>query len=218
MDYFSGYMKTEGHIVLEKASVNGSDAFFSVCGDLDAFRTPDTPSPSGRLKGELASCFQSSFLNGIKKYGDDYLQAFVMGYTVAPAGNAPLIGTGCEFGSGCAGIAACGDNAYIYVTEGSGMCIARLTTVFGKKQFVRVLSSSGGEDIIGIPSGSVIIACPETWTKEYFRENGGNGKVLDDVISVFDPGDIASDEAFDRHMRELEGEGFKGCAAALMVK
>lgn len=212
-------MKTEGHVVLEKAVVKGISTCMAVCGDIKAHgpESDDVRSPgvSGKDKGVLASFFQNEFVSGISKYGEDYLSASAFGYSLSPAGKSPLIGPGAEFGTGCAGILAAGASAYVYVTEGSGMCIVRLATVFGKKKFVRVISSDeGGEDVIDLANGSVLIACPESWIGEQLAEKSR----INDIIYLFDPDDIISDDAFDKRLNELIGEGFTGCMAALAYK
>ena len=213
-------MKTCGHVVLEKAEVNGIHMALAVCGDLDYIPLPDEAEPvTGALKGRIAAAFQNDFTGGVSRYGEDYLQAAVLGYSMSPAGETPLFGPGAGFGRGCAGILAAGSNAYVYVTEGSGMCIVRITDVFGKKKAVRCISSEeGGEDILGLEKGAVLIACPECWTFEYLEENKENGKSLEDFVCLFDPDDVERDEALDRRMAELAGEGFDGCAAALIVR
>jgi len=202
-------MKTCGHVVVEKAVVKGINASLLVCGDVSP---QGNAAVTGRLKGGLASFFQKNFVKGIYEYGEDFLQAAVFNYSMSPAGKAPLIGPGSEFGSGCSGILAAGKYAYVYVNEGSGMCIVRLADVFGKRKFVRVLSSSsGGEEIMDLYEGALIMAIPESWMD-------GSQRVLDDYKGLFDPAGISSDKNFDRHLYELANEGFKGCAAALLVR
>lgn len=203
-------MKTSGHVVLEKADVRGIPTVLAVCGDLDVISGENTEPVSGALKGRLASAFARNFVSGVSEYGEDYLQAAVFGLSVSPAGEAPLFGPGAEFGSGCAGILAAGRNAYIYVTEGSGMCILRSAEVFGRRKLIRCLSSEeGGEDAVGLQPGCLLIACPEKWTEE---------RSLSELISLFDPEDIRDDDAFDRHLGELAEEGFEGCIAALLAR
>ena len=210
MEYLVGYMKTSGHVVLEKADVRGIPTALAVCGDLDVISGENTEPVSGALKGRLASAFAQNFVSGVSEYGEDYLQAAVFGLSVSPAGEAPLFGPGAEFGSGCAGILAAGRNAYIYVTEGSGMCILRSAEVFGRRKLIRCLSSEeGGEDVVGLQPGCLLIACPEKWTEE---------RSLSELISLFDPEDIRDDDAFDRHLGELAEEGFEGCIAALLAR
>lgn len=210
MEYLVGYMKTSGHVVLEKADVRGIPTALAVCGDLDVISGENTEPVSGALKGRLASAFARNFVSGVSEYGEDYLQAAVFGLSVSPAGEAPLFGPGAEFGSGCAGILAAGRNAYIYVTEGSGMCILRSAEVFGRRKLIRCLSSEeGGEDVVGLQPGCLLIACPEKWTEE---------RSLSELISLFDPEDIRDDDAFDRHLGELAEEGFEGCIAALLAR
>ena len=235
MKYLTGYAKTNGHVVLEKADVKGINIALAVCGDLDPAEDDDSLRVIGRTKGALASFFQNEFTAGIMKYGEDYLSAASFAYSIAPAAETPIIGPGCSFGKGCAGILAAGSKAYIWVTKRSGMCIVRLARVFGKSRFVRCISSyEGGEDVLELVPGSVIIACPECWTAESEAENTGRmGRCInasspaeniavsvlsDEHIPLFDPDEIASDEVFDRRLSELKGEGFEGCIAALLVK
>ncbi len=225
LEYLTGYMKTGGHVVLEKAAVKEVKTALAVCGDLAGVRPgTDAEAVSGRDKGALASFFQNDFTDGILRYGEDYLSAAAFGYSLSSAGEDPVIGPGCTFGTGCAGILAAGSSAYVWTTEGSGMCIVRLARVFGRVRFVRCISSfEGGEDVLELAPGSVIAACPECWTSEYAKEcedPGVDGKmpVLDDYISLFDPDEITSDEAFDRRLAELKGEGFDGCIVALAVR
>ena len=211
MEYLTGYMKTCGHVVLEKAEVNGIHTALAVCGDLPDRASRDVTEPvTGALKGRLASYFAQDFVSGVSGYGEDFLQAAVFGTSFLPAGETPLLGPGSGFGTGCAGMLAAGKNAYIYVTEGSGMCIVRSAEVFGRRRLIRCLSpEEGGEDVVELAPGQLLVACPEEWMER-------PGKSLSDMISVFD--DIRDDGAFDRHMNELAGEGFDGCAAALLVR
>ena len=210
MEYIVGYMKNSEHVDLEKADVRGIPTALAVCGDLDTESGEKTEPVSGALKGRLASAFAQNFVSGVSEYGEDYLQAAVFGLSVSPAGEAPLFGPGAEFGSGCAGILAAGRNAYIYVTEGSGMCILRSAEVFGRRKLIRCISSEeGGEDVVGLQPGCLLIACPEKWTEE---------RSLSELISLFDPEDIRDDDAFDRHLGELAEEGFEGCIAALLAR
>ena len=203
-------MKNSEHVDLEKADVRGIPTALAVCGDLDTESGEKTEPVSGALKGRLASAFAQNFVSGVSEYGEDYLQAAVFGLSVSPAGEAPLFGPGAEFGSGCAGILAAGRNAYIYVTEGSGMCILRSAEVFGRRKLIRCISSEeGGEDVVGLQPGCLLIACPEKWTEE---------RSLSELISLFDPEDIRDDDAFDRHLGELAEEGFEGCIAALLAR
>lgn len=213
-----GLYKTIGHVVLEKADVGGTCAAMAICGDLPAGDTPEsTGSVTGELKGSLALFFSKDFVSGISKYGADYLQAAVFGFSVSSAEESPVLGPGSEFGSGCAGILAAGGNAYVYVTEGSGMCIVRTALVFGKKKFVKCLSPEfGGEDILLLDEGTVLIACPEKWADEVLLGEGCSGQFS--PMSALDVDDISGDDAFDRHLKELAGERFEGCIAALAVK
>ena len=218
MEYLAGLYKTCGHVVLEKAAVGDICAAMAICGDLPL---PDkgeaAAAVTGELKGSLALFFSKDFVGGISKYGADYLQAAVFGFSVSPAGQAPVIGPGSEFGSGSAGILAAGENAYVYASEGSGMCIVRTAEVFGKKKFVKCISQEfGGEDVIVLFSGTVILACPEKWADEVLL-NASNEKT-EEYLSVLDAADIADDDSFDRHIRETAGEEFAGCITALAVK
>ena len=208
-------MKTCGHVVLEKAEVRGIPAAFAVCGDLRGPEPGESAIPvTGALKGRLALFFSQDFVSGVSGYGEDYLQAAVFGASFLPAGETPLLGPGAGFGTGCAGILAAGSSAYIYVTEGSGMCIVRSAEVFGKRKLIRCLSpEEGGEDVVELTPGQLLMACPEEWTK-----GAESGKSLSDMAELFDPDDIRDDDAFDRRMNELAGEGFVGCAAALLAK
>lgn len=203
-------MKKSGHVVLEKADVCGVEAMMAVCGDLgmpsgEAFGAPVT----GELKGKLATWFSHIFLNGIKKYGEDYLQAAVMAGTMSPAAESPVIGPGCEFGTGCAGMLACGHCAYVWAGEGSGMCVLRSADVLGKKKMVRALSSeTGGEDILEITDDVVLLICPEDMSDDIIH----GSSMLTGVC------DISDDASFDRYLgRMAEGEK-AGCIAALLVK
>ncbi len=223
MEYLTGLYKTIGHIVLEKADVRGTCAAMAICGDLPTDdKEESSVSVTGELKGSLALFFSKDFVSGISKYGADYLQAAVFGFSVSPSAETPLIGPGCEFGSGCAGILAAGGTAYVYVTEGSGMCIVRTALVFGKKKFVKCLSPEfGGEDILLLDEGTVLIACPEKWADELLLADEpfpDENRPRWSVINAFDVTDISGDDAFDRHLKELAGEMFEGCIAALAVK
>lgn len=215
MEYLTGYMKTDGHVVLEKAEVYGIPAALAVCGDLSASVSGDVTEPvTGALKGRLASYFAQDFVSGVSRYGEDYLQAAVFGASLSPAGGTPLLGPGSEFGTGCAGILAAGKSAYIYVSEGSGMCIVRSADVFGRRRLIRCLSSeNGGEDVTELAPGQLLMACPEAWMDDNTPDRRISG-----MIGLFDPDDIRDDEAFDRRLNELAGEGFEGCAAALIMR
>ncbi len=218
--------------MLEKADVRGICAAMAICGDLPSGEKKEGMSAvTGELKGSLALFFSKDFVGGISKYGADYLQAAVFGFSTSPAGCTPVLGPGSEFGTGSAGILAAGSNAYVYVSEGSGMCIVRTASVFGKKKFVKCLSSEfGGEDVLALEAGTVLIACPETWAGTI-----GDGSLgpwfLDQEnrpqwslenrpqwSEVLDVNDISSDDSFDRHIKELAGDRFEGCIAALAVK
>ncbi len=205
-------------MVLEKADVGGICAAMAICGDLPVSDGKENAGlVTGELKGSLALFFSKDFVGGISKYGADYLQAAVFGFSTSPAGRVPLLGPGSEFGSGSAGILAAGENAYVYVTEGSGMCIVRTAEVFGKKKFVKCLSQEfGGEDVIDLFSGTVIMACPEKWADEVLL-NASEDETKG-MMAVLDASDIADDDSFDRHIKELAGEIFSGCIGALAVK
>ena len=218
MEYLTGLFKTTGHVVLEKADVRGICAAMAICGDL-SFPEGERKAfaVTGELKGSLALFFSKDFVGGISKYGADYLQAAVFGFSTSPAGKAPIIGPGSEFGTGSAGILAAGENAYVYVTEGSGMCIVRTAKVFGKKKFVKCISGEfGGEDVLALEEGCTLIACPEKWADEVLLT--ATGDELDSMMAVLDVMDISDDESFDRHIKELAGEEFDGCICALSVK
>ena len=199
--------------MLEKADVRGICAAMAICGDLPSGEKKEGASAvTGELKGSLALFFSKDFIGGISKYGADYLQAAVFGFSTSPAGCTPVLGPGSEFGTGSAGILAAGSNAYVYVSEGSGMCIVRTASVFGKKKFVKCLSSEfGGEDVLALDEGTVLIACPEKWADEALLN-------AEDLISALDVTDISGDDSFDRHIGELAGDRFEGCIAALAVK
>lgn len=218
MEYLTGLFKTTGHVVLEKADAGGICAAMAICGDLPVSGEKENAGlVTGELKGSLALFFTGDFVGGISKYGADFLQAAVFGFSTSPAGKAPMLGPGSEFGSGSAGILAAGENAYVYVTEGSGMCIVRTAEVFGKKKFVKCLSQEfGGEDVIVLFSETVILACPEKWADEVLLN--ASGKEAESIMSVLDTSDIADDDSFDRHLREIAGEDFSGCIGALAVK
>ena len=218
MEYLTGLFKTTGHVVLEKADVRGICAAMAICGDLSFPEGEKNDSAvTGELKGSLALFFSKDFVGGVSKYGADYLQAAVFGFSTSPAGTAPVIGPGSEFGTGSAGILAAGENAYVYVTEGSGMCIVRTAQVFGKKKFVKCISQEfGGEDVLSLEEGCALIACPEKWADEVLL--AATGDELDSIMAVLDATDISSDESLDRHIGELAGDDFDGCICALLVK
>ena len=190
----------------------------AICGDL-SFPEEERKvfAVTGELKGSLALFFSKDFVGGISRYGADFLQAAVLGYSTSPAGKAPVIGPGSEFGSGCAGILAAGENAYVYVTEGSGMCIVRTARVFGKKKFVKCISQEfGGEDVLSLEEGCALIACPEKWADEALLKASGDD--LESMMAVLDASDISSDESLDRHIGELAGDDFDGCICVLLAK
>lgn len=221
MEYLTGYTKQSGHVVLEKAVIKGIPAAMAVCGDLPYICLEEGIKPvTGESKGALAGFFLRDFTCGISDYGADYLQAAVFGFSTSPAGFSPVLGPGSEFGSGAAGILASGENAYVYVTEGSGMCIVRIADVFGKKRFVKCLSPEfGGEDVISLSAGSVLIACPEKWADEVLLQGeNSTGRAQEDLLTVFNVNDISGDESLDRRIGEIAGEGFEGCIVALAVK
>jgi hypothetical protein len=94
------------------------------------------------------------------------------------------------------------------------MCIVRTANVFGKRKFVKCISSEfGGEDVTALDTGTVLIACPEKWADEVLL--GGD---MESVTEALDVTDISGDDSFDRHLKELAGEGFEGCIAAVAVK
>ena len=218
MEYLTGLYKTIGHVVLEKADVAGTCAAMAICGDLPgAGLQTEGSAVTGELKGSLALFFSKEFVGGVSKYGADYLQAAVFGFSTSPAGSVPLLGPGSEFGTGSAGILAAGENAYAYVTEGSGMCIVRSAQVFGKKKFVKAISSEyGGEDVLKLDEGSILIACPEKWADETLVNTLDEDR--EEIFGALDPGEISGDDSFDRHIREIAGDDFAGCICALAVK
>ena len=200
-------------MVLEKAVIKGIPAAMAVCGDLPYIPCEEGVKPvTGESKGALAGFFLREFTDGVKEYGADYLQAAVFAFTTSPAGKETVIGPGSEFGSGSAGILAAGEHAYVYACEGSGMCIVRSAYVFGKKKFVKCISQEyGGEDVLGLDEGSVIIACPEKWADEILLNSP-------EYIEALDASDIPNDESLDRHLKEIAGDDFDGCLAALLIK
>ena len=204
--------------MLENADVGGICAAMAICGDLPVSGEKENAGlVTGELKGSLALFFSKDFVGGISRYGADFLQAAVFGFSTSPTGKAPVIGPGSEFGSGCAGILAAGENAYVYVTEGSGMCIVRIASVFGKKKFVKCISQEyGGEDLLSLEEGCALIACPEKWADEALLKASGDD--LESMMAVLDASDISSDESLDRHIGELAGDDFDGCICVLLAK
>ncbi len=216
MKYLTGYTKTDGHVVLEKAVVKGINASLLVAGDLSASGEDPHAHVTGELKGIIANGFQKDFLDGVREYGVDYLQAYTFGATLSPVSESPLLGPGCEFGTGSAGILACEGNAYVWTSEASGMCIVRIFSLFGKNRISKCVSSEvGGDDVIKLSAGDVLIACPEFWTDNILysvSESEDSFRILSELVSG---GQIGGDGMFDRVLRELAGDGFKGCIAAL---
>ena len=218
MEYLTGYAKQNGHVVLEKAVIKGIPAAMAVCGDLPYIPIEEGVKPvTGESKGALAGFFLRDFTEGVKAYGEDYLQAAVFAFSTSPAGKEIAFGPGLEFGTGSAGILAAGENAYVYSGEGSGMCIVRLAEVFGKKKFVKCISQKfGGEDVIGLGEGCVVLVCPEKWADEILI--GSSAEERDAFIAALNPCDISDDDSLDRHLREIAGDSSGGCLAALLVK
>lgn len=218
-EYLTGYFKNCGHIVLEKAALKGNNVLYTVCGDLDEMADDaGMPLLGGRSKGELASGFQQKILSGISKYGEDHIFSLTKKTFYGSDGNA-IAGPDMKFGSGCAGIVAAGSNAYVWVTEKSGMCVIRIAEVFGKAGAVKSLSSEiGGDALIGLTSESVLIICPEDWADMQMRPDRKKDNAFLTLMNVFKAGEIRDDAFFDKVLGEITDEAFKGCMAALAVK
>ena len=218
-EYLAGYIKKGGHIVLEKAAVKGNNVFYTVCGDLDEMKdSAGMPVINGRSKGELASGFQSDILGAVSKTGEDCIFS-LPGKTFYGTCGKPLTGPEMTFGSGCAGILAVGESAYVWTAEKSGMCIVRISEILGKSRASKCLSSDiGGDTVTAIMPGSILIACPEKWADEQLLPEKKTDNAFRTLISVFASGEIRDDAFFDRVLGELADETFKGCMAALAVR
>ena len=218
-EFLTGYVKTGGHIVLEKAAVKGNNVFYTACGDLEEMKDEaGKPVMNGRSKGELASGFHHEIMGAISKHGTDCIFS-VSEKTFYNSEGKPLTGPGMDFGSGCAGILAAGENAYVWTGEGSGMCVIRITEVLGKSRVIKSLSSEiGGDTTVGLAPGSILMVCPEDWADSQLLPEKKTDNAFLSLISVFSAGDIRDDAFFDRVLGELTDDDFKGCMAALAVK
>ena len=218
MEYLTGYTKTAGHVVLEKAVVKGINASLLVAGDIPVPGADPSAIVSGEVKGRIAAGFQRDFVNGIMEYGEDYLQAYVFGSTLAPVSESSVLGPGSEFGTGSAGILACGENAYVWTSEGSGMCIVRIFSLFGKSRVSKSLSSEvGGDDVIKLSPGDVLMACPENWTEDLLYCLSDDKDMFRILWELVKNGEIPDDKTMDRVLREIAGDSFNGCLAALAM-
>ena len=218
-EYLTGYVKNCGHIVLEKAAVKGNNVFYTVCGDLDEAKDASGMDMlDGRSKGELVSGFQRVILDGISKYGEDHIFS-LSEKTFYDCDGKVLAGPDMSFGSGCAGMLAAGNNAYVWASEGSGMCIIRISEVLGACRVIKSISSEiGGETQIALSPGSVLIACPEEWADIQLLPEKKKDNAFLSLMSVFRAGEIRDDAFFDKVLGEIADEEFKGCMAALAVK
>ncbi|MBO4610196.1 MAG: hypothetical protein J5696_10055 [Lachnospiraceae bacterium] len=218
-EFLTGYIKKCGHIVLEKAGVKGNNVFYTVCGDLDEMTDEgNVPFINGRTRGKLASGFQREIIGGISRYGEDHLFTLSEKPASDDDGN-PLTGPEMNFGSGCAGIFAVSENAYVWTQEGSGMCVIRISEVLGKSRVIKCLSSEiGGDTTVALAPGSILAVCPEEWADEQLLPEKKTDNAFLSLISVFSAGDIRDDAFFDRVLGELTDDDFKGCMAALAVK
>ena len=218
-EFLTGYVKTCGHIVLEKAAVKGNNVFYTAAGDLDEMKDAEgRPVVSGRSVGELASGFHHEIVEEVSKKGADCVFSLPGKLFAGSAGKAPA-GPDMSFGSGCAGILACGENAYVWTSEGSGMCIIRISEVLGKSRVIKCLSSEiGGDSVVSVSDNSFLIACPESWADEQLLPERKTDNAFTSLISVLASGDLRDDEFFDRVLGELTDGSFKGSIAALAVK
>ena len=213
-EYLTGYVKTDGHIVLEKAVINSINTFFAVCVGGDD-TDPQKVRADGRLRGALATWFQRGFLEGVKTYGEEYV-INVADKTSRSAGEEM---TGPDLAFESAGILASGENAYVWTAEGSGFCIMRILGLFGKRRITRVLSSEiGGEEVLKLSSGDMLMICPESWTDDDPDTAKLDPVSNEGLLDFFDVREIGDDAAFDRRLAEFAGEGFRGCVAALAVR
>lgn len=218
-EFLTGYVKTGGHIVLEKAVVKGNNVFYTVCGDLDEMKdAAGLPVMNGRSKGVLASGFHHEMIGAISKKGADCI--FSMSEkTFYNSEGQPLAGAEMNFGSGCAGILAAGEGAYVWTQEGSGMCVIRIAEVLGKSRIIKCLSSDvGGDTTVSIMPGTILAVCPEDWADAQLLPERKNDNAFATLLSVFSSGEIRDDAFFDRVLGEIADEDFKGCMAALAVK
>ena len=217
--FLAGYVKCGGHIVLEKAAVKGNNVFYTACGDLEEMKdAAGMPVMNGRSKGELASGFHHVIMDAISRHGEDCIFSLPGKTFYNPDGRA-IAGPEMSFGSGCAGILACGENAYVWTSEGSGMCIIRISEVLGKSRVIKCLSSEiGGDSVVSVSDNSFLIACPESWADEQLLPERKTDNAFTSLISVLASGDLRDDAFFDRVLGELTDGSFKGSVAALAVK
>ncbi len=217
--YLAGYVKNGGHIVLEKAAVKGNNVFYTAAGDLEEMNEPaGMPVMNGRSKGELASGFHHVIMDEISRAGADCIFSLPGKTFYTPDGRA-LTGPEMSFGSGCAGILACGENSYVWTSEGSGMCIIRISEILGKSRVIKCLSSeTGGDAVVSVSDNSFLIACPESWADVQLLPEKKKDNAFTSLISVLSSGDIRDDAFFDRVLGEVADGSFKGCMAALAVQ
>ncbi len=218
-EFLTGYVKTCGHIVLEKAAVKGNNVFYTAAGDLDEMKDAEgRPVVSGRSVGELASGFHHEIVEEVSKKGADCVFSLPGKLFAGSAGKAPA-GPDMSFGSGCAGILAVSGNSYVWTQEGSGMCVIRITEVLGKSRIIKCLSSEiGGDTTVGLAPGSILAVCPEDWADAQLLPERKEDNAFVSLLSVFSSGDIRDDAFFDRVIAELTDDTFKGCMAVLAVR
>ncbi|MBO4882422.1 MAG: hypothetical protein J5570_02790 [Lachnospiraceae bacterium] len=217
--FLAGYVKTCGHIVLEKAAVKGNNVFYTAAGDLDELKdAAGRPVMNGRSTGELASGFHHEIMGEVSKEGADCIFS-LSGKTFYNSGGIILAGPDMNFGSGCAGILAVSENAYVWTQEGSGMCVIRITEVLGKSRIIKCLTSEiGGDTTVGLAPGSILAVCPEDWADAQLLPERKNDNAFATLLSVLSSGDIRDDAYFDRVLGELADDTFKGCMAVLAVR
>lgn len=218
-EFLTGYVKTCGHIVLEKAAVKGNNVFYTAAGDLDEMKDAEgRPVVSGRSVGELASGFHHEIMEEVSKKGADCVFSLPGKLFAGSAGIVPA-GPDMSFGSGCAGILAVSGNSYVWTQEGSGMCVIRITEVLGKSRIIKCLSSEiGGDTTVGLAPGSILAVCPEDWADAQLLPERKEDNAFVSLLSVFSSGDIRDDAFFDRVLAELTDDTFKGCMAVLAVR
>lgn len=218
-EFLTGYVKTCGHIVLEKAAVKGNNVFYTAAGDLDEMKDAEgRPVVSGRSVGELASGFHHEIMEEVSKKGADCVFS-LPGKLFAGSAGIVSAGPDMSFGSGCAGILAVSGNSYVWTQEGSGMCVIRITEVLGKSRIIKCLSSEiGGDTTVGLAPGSILAVCPEDWADAQLLPERKEDNAFVSLLSVFSSGDIRDDAFFDRVLAELTDDTFKGCMAVLAVR
>ncbi|MBP5471489.1 MAG: hypothetical protein J6Y12_02340 [Lachnospiraceae bacterium] len=218
-EFLTGYVKTSGHIVLEKAAVKENNVFYTAAGDLEEMKDDEgRPAVSGRSVGELASGFHHEIMEEVSKKGGDCIFS-LPGKTFYNSERKVLLGPDMSFGSGCAGILAVSGNSYVWTQEGSGMCVIRITEVLGKSRIIKCLSSEiGGDTTVGLAPGSVLAVCPEDWADKQLLPERKEDNAFVSLLSVFSSGDIRDDAFFDRVLAELTDDTFKGCMAVLAVR